>query len=213
MITLGLAGGIGSGKSAAARILDQQPGVRVVYADRVAKRLMNEAPAVRQQLTDRFGPEVYHPDDHAEAGRLNRSALAARVFENDDERKALNAIVHPAVREAMLAEIERARTDGLRGLVYEAALLFETGAEEVLDAVIVVDAPVETRIQRVMARDGVSREQVTARMAAQMDPAETRRRADAVLVNDGSLADLRERTLAVLNRLTRDGTSSENEAA
>jgi dephospho-CoA kinase len=187
MHSLGVTGGIGSGKTAVVARLAEHPGVRVVLADSLAKRLMVEDPEVRLQLVERFGPEAYHAD-----GSLNRETIAARVFSDPDELAALNAIVHPAVRRAMLDAMETARTDGVRLLVYEAALIYETGADQVLDHVAVVDAPVETRIERAMARDGSTREAVLARMARQLDPDEARRRADTVIDNDGSLDDLRE---------------------
>lgn len=182
MTTLGVTGGIGSGKSAFVRRLAEHEGVRVVLADDVAKRIMAEHPGVRRQLVETFGPETYDA-----AGSLDRTHLAGRVFGDTEALAALNAIVHPAAREALLEEIEQARADGVRLFVYEAALIFETGGDDVLDRVVVIDAPVETRIARTMARDGVDREAVLARMRHQMDPAEARRRADLVVVNDGDL--------------------------
>ncbi|GAB5536748.1 MAG: dephospho-CoA kinase [Rubricoccaceae bacterium] len=187
MLTLGITGGIGSGKTAFIARLAEHPGVRVVLADDLAKRLMVEDSEVRRQLVDRFGAEAYHED-----GSLNRAEIARRVFGDKNELAALNAIVHPAVRRAMLEAMEQARADGIRLLVYEAALIYETGADRILDHVAVVDAPVETRIARAMARDGSTREQVLARMARQLDADELRRRADTVIDNDGTLDDLHE---------------------
>ncbi|MEL6617137.1 MAG: dephospho-CoA kinase, partial [Bacteroidota bacterium] len=177
MTTLGITGGIGSGKSAAAARLNTHPGVRVVYADAVAKRLMVEDPAVQDAVRQRFGTDAYRED-----GTLDRGTLASRVFGSPDELAALNAIVHPAVRRAMLAALEEARASGVRLLVYEAALVFETGADAWLDHVAVVDAPGAVRIERAAARDGSSTEAVRARMDRQMDPAEMRDRADTVHV-------------------------------
>ncbi len=182
MRSIGVTGGIGSGKSAFVRRLGEHPGVRVVLADDVAKRIMAEHAGVRRQLVERFGPETY--DDQ---GDLDRAHLAGRVFGDTEALAALNAIVHPAVREALLEEMARARAEGVRVFVYEAALIFETGGDALLDRVVVVDAPVETRVARVMARDGVDREAVLARMRHQIAPDEARRRADLVVENDGSL--------------------------
>lgn len=197
MTTLGVTGGIGSGKSAAVARLAEKPGVRVVYADAVAKQLMQEDADLRAALSERFGPTVYDTD-----GRLDRAVLAARVFGDEAELAALNALVHPAVRRAMLAEIERARADGVALLVYEAALIYEAGADAHLDAVAVVDAPVETRIARVTARDGVPREAVLARMQHQLPPEALRHRADHVLENDGDLAHLYAQVDALYDALT-----------
>ena len=143
MTTLGIAGGIGSGKSALVARLGEHAGVRTVRADDVAKRLMAEDPDVRAALVARFGPETFGPD-----GALDRARLAARVFAQAEEVAALNAIVHPAVRRALVEEVAQARADGVRVLAYEAALLFETGGDAVVDRVVWVDAPVETRLVR-----------------------------------------------------------------
>ncbi len=213
MTTLGLTGGIGSGKSAAAAMLESKPGVRVVYADAVARELMEDDAGVRAALVARFGPEVYRAD-----GRLDRAALAAHVFERPDPGSgsasrtsgsgqalaALNAIVHPAVRGRMLEEIERARAGGVRLLVYEAALIYEAGADRHLDHVAVVDAPLETRLARVTARDGVGREAVLARMRSQLPSADLRRRADFVLENDDDLAHLQARVDRLYARLASE---------
>ncbi|MEO0557049.1 MAG: dephospho-CoA kinase [Bacteroidota bacterium] len=198
MLTLGVTGGIGSGKTAFVARLAEHPGVRVLLADALAKRLMVEDPEVRRQLVDRFGTEAYHED-----GSLNRQAIAARVFGDETELAALNAIVHPAVRRAMLEAMEQARIDGVELLVYEAALIFETNADQILDHVAVVDAPIETRIARAMARDGSTREQVEARMTRQLAPAELRRRADTVIDNDGSMEELHALADGLLASLAR----------
>lgn len=196
MTSLGVTGGIGSGKSAACRIFEDL-GARVVYADQVAKRLMHEDPALREQITDAFGPESYGADGH-----LNRAYLAQRVFGDEAEVQRLNALVHPRVRQEMLRLIGEAEHEGLPLLVYEAALIFEAGADAHLDAVAVVDAPLEVRIARVMERDAVPREAVLARMRHQFPPEELRRRADYVLDNGGDLAHLRTQVEALYRRLS-----------
>jgi dephospho-CoA kinase len=196
MKTLGVTGGIGSGKSAVAARLAEKPGVRVVYADVVARRLMQEDPALRAALAERFGAGVYDAE-----GRLNRAHLAERVFADARELAELNALVHPAVRRAMLAEIERAEADGVRLLVYEAALIFETGADRHLDAVAVVEAPLEVRLARVAARDGATREQVLERMSHQLPPQTLRRLADFLIENDGDLGHLHGQVDALHDRL------------
>ena len=175
MITLGVTGGIGSGKSAACAIFEDL-GARVVYADAEAKRLMTEDDALRAAITDAFGAESYAAD-----GALDRAHLAARVFGDEEAVARLNALVHPRVRERMLACIDEARADGVGLLVYEAALIYETGADRVLDYVAVVDAPLETRVARVRARDGSDREAILARMRHQLPAADLRCHADYVI--------------------------------
>ncbi|HIG75844.1 MAG TPA: dephospho-CoA kinase [Bacteroidetes bacterium] len=203
MISLGLTGGIGSGKTAAAARFATHPGVRVILADDVAKALMVEDPDVRAAVRERFGADTYLAD-----GSLNRASLAARVFSRASELEALNAIVHPAVRRAMLDALAAARSEGVRLLVYEAALIFETGADEILDHVAVVYAPVETRVVRAMERDGSTRADVLLRMARQAAPADLRERADFVLDNSGSLDDLHAEVDALYSRLVPDASAS-----
>src|SRR5688500_11043527 len=155
MKVIGLTGGIGSGKTAVATRLGDKPGVRVLNADALARHLMVEDPTLRAALVDRFGPDTYDA-----AGALDRAGLATRVFGAPGEVAALNSIVHPAVLRAVAAEIERAREEGVRLLVIEAALVYEIGVDGLVDAVVFVDAPLDTRVERVMARDGATREQV-----------------------------------------------------
>lgn len=195
MKTLGVTGGIGSGKTAACRFFEAL-GARVVYADAEAKRLMAEDADLRAAITDAFGPESYDA-----SGALNRAHLA-RAFGDPEEVARLNALVHPRVREAFFDLRDEAESDGYALFVYEAALIYESGADAVLDSVAVVDAPLETRIARVMARDGTSREAVLDRIAHQMPADELRRRADFVIENDGDLEHLRAQVEALYRRLT-----------
>ena len=182
MVVLGLTGGIGSGKSALAARLATRPGVRVVFADDVAKEAMSTDAVLRAALVARFGPETFEPD-----GTLDRARLAARAFGDPAEMAALNALVHPAVRRAMRAAVAAARAEGVRLLVYEAALLFEAGADALVDHVALVVAPEDVRLRRAMARDGATADEVRARMARQMDPTEavarTRARGGTVIDN------------------------------
>ena len=185
MKTLGITGGIGSGKSTVAAMLGEKPGVRVVSADNEARRLMVEDCELREALIERFGADTYLED-----GSLNRSRLATRVFDDPEEVEALNAIVHPAVREELGKSIRQAEKDGLALFVYEAALIYEIGVQDLVDAVLLVDAPIEMRISRVMQRDGSTRSEVLARMSNQLSSDALRTRADFVIDNDGDLAVL-----------------------
>ena len=182
MTTLGVTGGIGSGKSALVARLAEHGGVRAVLADDLAKRLMAEDAEVRAALVARFGPETFDA-----RGALDRAHLAGRVFGDPGELAALNAIVHPAVRRALVEAIDQAQADGVALLVYEAALLFETGGDAVVDRTVWVDAPVETRVARASARDGATEDAVRARMRHQIDPETGRQRADVVVDNGGDL--------------------------
>ena len=196
MKTLGVTGGIGSGKTAACRHFEAL-GARVVYADLVARELMETDAALVAALREAFGPET-----HTAEGRLNRPHLAARVFGDAAEVARLNALVHPRVRAAFSSFRDEAEAAVAPLFVYEAAILYETGGDRLVDAVAVVDAPVEARIARVMARDGATREQVLARMAHQLPPAELRARADFVIENDGDEAHLRRGVARVFAAVT-----------
>ena len=193
--SLGITGGIGSGKTAACDRLAAL-GARVVYADLVARHVMEHDDALRADLVAAFGEETYDADGH-----LNRKALAAAVFGDAKKVKRLNGIVHPRVRDAFFQEKREAEAHGAPLFVYEAALLFESGADQHLDTVAVVDAPLETRIERAMQRDGATREAVLARMKHQLDPEAARARADVILDNGGTLDDLHRQVDALYERL------------
>jgi dephospho-CoA kinase len=193
--TLGLTGGIGSGKTAAARLFADL-GAYVVLADDEAKRLMHEDPELVAAIREAFGEGSYDAE-----GRLDRPYLAGRVFGDPEAVARLNALVHPRVRDAFPALRARAEAEGAPLLVYEAALLLEGNLGERFDAVAVVDAPVETRIARAMARDGSTREAVLARMRHQLPSEALLPRADYVIRNDGSLEDLRAEVERVFHAL------------
>lgn len=196
MITLGVTGGIGSGKSTACRILDEL-GAQVFYADDVAKRLMVEDPELRNEIVAAFGEESY-----TEEGDLNRDYLAEIVFNDEERLQQLNRLVHKRVREAFEDVRQKAERVGVDLLVEEAALIFEANIDEELDYVAVVDAPEEVRIQRVVARDRTDPEKVRARMQHQLPAEEKRRRADFVLDNSGSEEELRRQVVELYHRLT-----------
>ena len=196
MTTLGVTGGIGSGKSTACRMLEEQ-GARVFYADAEAKRLMQEDDALQTAIAETFGADTYDAE-----GTLNRARLAAVVFSDEEKLQQLNALVHPKVFEAFGQAKEQAEAEGVELLVHEAALIFESGGDAHLDAVAVVDAPVDVRIRRVTARDGASEAEVRARMSHQLPPAELRQRADYVLDNSGSTAELRRQVHALYAQVT-----------
>jgi len=195
MKTLGVTGGIGSGKSTVCRMLEEL-GASVFYADDVAKRLMEEDERVRDEIREAFGAESYRPD-----GALNRHYLAQTVFKDPVLVERINQIVHPRVFAAFEEERKRAERAGVPLLVEEAALIFESGADKHLDAVAVVDAPQEVRVRRVVERDGVTPEQVRARMAHQLPAEELRARADYVIVNEGSPELLRKEVEALYRSL------------
>jgi dephospho-CoA kinase len=201
-LRVGLTGGIGSGKSAVAAILAER-GATVVDADVLAREAVAPGSAGLREIAARW-PQAIGPD-----GALDRPALAAIVFADEGARAALNAITHPRVR-ARAEELEREAPDGL--VVHVVPLLFEGDFWRRCEKTIVVIAPDEVRIARVIARDAVERRDVERRMAAQIDPALARRRADYVVENDGDLGALREGALRVHEALLRDLRAKEDQA-
>ena len=182
----GIAGGIGSGKSYVCKLLAER-GIEVYDCDAAAKRLIRTSPDIRQQLTELIGPETYQEDRS-----LNKAVVARFLLESETNAKAIDAIVHPAV----FRDFEESGS-----LWMESAIMFESGAYQYVDRVVVVTAPEEVRIQRVMQRDGISREKVLEWLQRQWPQDEVRRRADYEIVNDGQ-ADLPsqiERLLASLD--------------
>ena len=177
MIKVGITGGIGSGKSLVCEVFERL-GVPVFYADQQAKWLYDHDQQVRQQLIRHFGPEIYD-----EQG-LKRSLLASKIFNDPEALKKVNQIVHPPVREKFLQWCRSYQH--LPYVLEEAAILFESGAHEGLDYTILVYAPEEIRIQRVMERDQVSQQEVKQRMRHQKADEDKMDQADFVLYNDGS---------------------------
>jgi len=195
MRTLGVTGGIGSGKSTVCNMLARR-GARVFYADEVARDLMVTDDSVRAQLIDAFGSKTYLAD-----GSLDRPYIAGRIFSSERERKRINAIVHPVVARAFESAIEVAGADGVPLLVKEAALIFETDTS-LLNSILVVSASEEVRIRRACEREGLSREHALARMKSQMSPGEMIRKADFVIENDGSIEELQQKVDELFKEFT-----------
>lgn len=168
---IGIAGGIGSGKSYVCQALRQR-GYEVYDCDAAAKRLIRTSPDIRRELTALIGPDTYD----AETGEFNKAAVARFLLASEANAQAIDAIVHPAVFRDFEAS-------GLNWL--ESAIMFESGINRLMDIVIAVVAPKELRIQRVMERDHISREKVLEWMSRQYPQREVIQRADFVLVNDG----------------------------
>ena len=174
MLRVGLTGGIGSGKSLIARILRILE-VPVFEADAEAKTLMENDPGLIASIKERFGDHIYS------GGKLDRKMLASVVFKDPAALKELNALVHPVVRKAFSHWADRQNASYV---VMEAAILAETGGHSNFDRIIVVSAPEELRIQRVMKRDGVEEESVRSRLKNQATEQQRLAIADHVITND-----------------------------
>ncbi|WP_254527951.1 MULTISPECIES: dephospho-CoA kinase [unclassified Sphingobacterium] len=174
-LKIGITGGIGVGKSVVTKIF-KILGIPTYDADREAKDIMVKNDAVRQSLMKTFGKEVYFED-----GSLNREWLGKRVFGDAEELKKLNAIVHPAVIKD--GEDWAAAQTSIYS-VKEAALLFESGSYKALDFTILVVSPLDLRIERVIQRDKVDREEVLRRINKQMPAEEKEKLSDCIVYND-----------------------------
>lgn len=199
-LSVGLTGGIGSGKSEVLKRLEAR-GATVVDADRAARQVVEPGTEGYDAVVKEFGSEVVGPD-----GALDRARLGAIVFADPARRAALNAIVHPLVGELMAEWANAAPAGGI--VVYDVPLLVEGGANRGYAAVIVVDADDDVRYARLLANRGMSRQDAAARMAAQATRAERLAAADYVIANNGSLADLDQETDRVWSELLslRDST-------
>jgi len=178
MLVIGLTGSIGMGKSTVARMFEAA-GVPVFDADAVVRNLQGPGGA----LVERIGQLFPHS---LSSGKLNREALARIVLEDPAKLKALEAIVHPAVRDARQAFIERNRNAA--ALMFEIPLLFETGGEKDFDKVVVVSAPAEIQRERVLGRAGMTPAKLKSILARQMPDADKRKHADFIVDTGGDLS-------------------------
>ncbi|UYV11233.1 MAG: dephospho-CoA kinase [Phycisphaera sp.] len=193
-LILGLAGGVGSGKSAVAAILGEL-GFVVSDSDAGARAVL-ERPDVIKQLVQAFGENMLDAE-----GKPDRRAIADAVFGDDAKRKALEGIVHPRLHEERAELIGAARAKNAAGVVIDAPLLFEAGVDAECDAVIFVDTPRDIRLGRVVEGRGWSEAELDRREAAQMPLNQKRERSDAVVSNDGDLAALRAQVMSALEAI------------
>ncbi len=180
MWTIGLTGGIGSGKSTVAQWFDKQK-VPVLDADKTVHRLLQYDRTIISKLVHEFGAEIL-----LENGQINRAKLGARVFRDEDARKRLERIVHPRVVECMNEERAALRDSGAKVCVFDVPLLFEAGLEKLVNEVWVVWVPRELQILRVLERDKLELGEVEARIAAQDSLEDKCKRADVIIDNSGN---------------------------
>lgn len=196
-LLVGLTGGIASGKSLVSGVL-RSLGCVIIDADILAREVVEPGEPALAEIARHFGPGVLGPD-----GRLDRKALGAIVFAQPERRRQLEAITHPRIRERFtrrLLELEEGGFDGI--VVFDAPVMIESGNYGGMDALVVVYADEETQLRRLMARDGIGREQARQRIRSQMPLAEKAKLADHVIDNCGDAAATEARVREVHEALT-----------
>jgi dephospho-CoA kinase len=198
MYTIGLTGGIGTGKSVVAQILAEQ-GALILDADRVGHEVYLPGRPAYDDIIAEFGAEVV-----AEDGSIDRKKLGPIVFSSPDKLARLNAITHPRMKEMMREKLADTARTGAEAAVLEAALLFDAGWDDLTDEVWATVVDAETAARRASERSGIPLEQVLERIQkAQMASDERIRRSDVVIDTSGTIEDTRRRTLEVWNELRR----------
>jgi dephospho-CoA kinase len=176
MKKIGLTGGIGSGKSYVAKVIEAM-GYPVYYSDSRSKELSNQHPKIREQLISEFGEEVY------KNGELNKQLLAKKIYSNDSARSTVNAIIHPVVREDFSAWADANSSNDL--VFNEAAILFEMGTYTQFDSTILVYAPEHIKIERIVQRDHISIDEIQQKMKTQWSDADKLKLTAHHILNDG----------------------------
>jgi len=199
-VIIGLTGGIACGKSTVARTLKSKDAI-IIDADRESKQLMKAGSPIWTKLIAEFGREILNPDN-----TINRRRLGNMVFGDGYKLKKLNSIVHPGVIEQIAGKIRRYKEEGRwPAIVLDAPLLYEVGAEKLVDFTWVVAVDRQTQINRLLARDKITPEQASQRIEAQMPLEEKVARADAVIINTGSRRATRELVNDLWNQYVERG--------
>ncbi|KAA1469316.1 CoaE-domain-containing protein, partial [Dentipellis sp. KUC8613] len=198
LAVVGLTGGIGTGKSTVSAMLKDR-GIPIVDADVLAREAVLPGTRAYRQIVATFGQQVIQAD-----GYLDRPKLGAIVFADEAQRKKLNAIVHPAVRRGMAHAVLGHWMRGERICVLDVPLLIESGIHKWVGKVVVVYCSAEIQLQRLMRRDGSTREAAMARLNAQLPITEKLEFADHVIDNSGGLQELRDQVDSAARKLHRD---------
>jgi dephospho-CoA kinase len=206
---VGITGGLGSGKSMVCHFLSKM-GCALFESDRVAKELQLHDPYVIEGIRSLFGDEVYSLDASGNTV-LDRKKIAADVFSSSEKLEELNSLIHPKVFAEFRKAVLDAQKRGVKILVKEAAILFESGGNEGLDAVVVVAADIPERIERAVQKGMGVREEIVRRMAAQWPQEKLIAKADYVLINKGSLDELKKKTEALYRSLLAAADSACND--
>lgn len=195
MLNVALTGNIASGKTAVAALLSEW-GATIIDADAIVRGLQLPGLPVFNAIVSHFGPGALAPD-----GTLDRAALRARILANPDDRKALEAVVHPAVERERRTLLKRAAQSGSGIVVNDIPLLFEVMDPSRFDVVVLVDAPESLRVERLVQHRGIAPEEAASLMRLQGPAEKKREKADLVIENNGSRDGLRQQTWMVWRKL------------
>ena len=197
MRIFGLTGGIGSGKSVVARMFREEK-IPVVDADRISREVTAPGKPAHDEIVRRFGAQILLSD-----GRINRKKLGATVFADPGKRAELESITHPTISEGIREAVSALASEGHAVVIVEAALILEKGRQGMCEAVIGVRCERRLQVDRIMGRDGISREEALRIVSSQMDPEEKALASDYVIDNSGDLAGTRAQVRALAEKLKR----------
>jgi dephospho-CoA kinase len=201
MKVIGLTGGIGTGKSAVAQIL-QELGAVVISADRLGHEAYKPNTETWRKVVEAFGPDILSP-----GGEIDRRKLGTIVFANPQALKKLNSIVHPQIRLLAEQKLDELRKRKVGTIIVEAALLFEAGWDSLVDEVWVTYAPEDIVLKRLQTRDGLSKQEVQNRINSQVPFHERAKRSSVIINNSGTPQELREQVLKLWSSRQKEGTN------
>lgn len=193
-LVIGLTGSIGTGKSTVAKMF-KQLGIPVIDADEIARLVVEPGKEAYEKIVETFGEDILQKDR-----TLDRKKLGAIVFNDEEKRKQLNGIVHPAIRKEMLRQRDEYLEQHAPCVVLDIPLLYESKLEHFVDKVIVVKTSPEVQLERISARDDLSKEEALKRINAQIDVAKKAEWADAVIDNDGTIEETERQLKDILTR-------------
>lgn len=194
MVTLGVTGGLGSGKSTACKFLAEK-GAYVLDADLIAKKLMESDPQIRDEIIEAFGSDVYKD------GKLDTQKLAQRAFASEVDQRLLNDIVHPRVVDYFQEKVDKLRSK-YELIVLDAPLIFESGFDSRLDHTLLIYTKYKIRLERALRRGNLSREDILRRIDLQMPEEDKRELAEFVIENNGAEEQLKSAVDELYDKLT-----------
>lgn len=180
---IGLTGSIASGKSTISQLLEDK-GFHIIDADLVARKVVEPGTSTLIEISKQFGNEVIHPD-----GTLNREALGTLIFHNPSKRKQLNELMHPAIRQEMLAQRDQLKKQGMETIIMDIPLLFESKLQHFVEKILVVSVTEDIQLERLIKRNSLSEEEAKVRISSQLPVSEKEKAADAVIYNNGSIEE------------------------